>query len=91
MDMPVLRALSETSRKAEMFDWLMTQMTGHSLHMDGKRWWSLPCAALSKYPSKRPQEAVEAAYAQYQPGQPNPRKVPRNTLQEPRNDIKREA
>jgi hypothetical protein len=58
--------LTDLIEKAEAFDWLMTQMRGHSLHMDGKQWWSLPVGTLSKYPARTPQEAVAAAYAQYQ-------------------------
>ena len=48
--------------KAILFDWLMGQMAGHSLWMDGTRHWRLPATCLP-HRASTPQGAVQRGKA----------------------------
>ena len=49
----------------EALEWLVSQMRGHSLWMDGTMDWSLPHSVLSGVRGRTALEAVTAAYARY--------------------------
>lgn len=51
--------------EAQALKWLVTQLRGHSLHIDGKQWWSLPHTVLSPYPTRTPLEAILVAYRKH--------------------------
>lgn len=78
---PVDNSILEVlEKKAAMFDWLMSQMRGSGLHIDGTDVWSLPLNVLSRYRTRKPDEACRAAYAQYQSWVANNRPTPTEPL-----------
>lgn len=58
-------AIDREFEEIDALRWLVTQLRGHSLHIDGKQWWSLPLSVLSPYPAQTPLEAILASYRKY--------------------------
>lgn len=54
-----------TDEKADLFEWLMSQMRGKSLHMDGTAYWHMPGSTLWGVRARSPQEAVAASKARH--------------------------
>lgn len=59
------RRAVELEGKAELFDWLMSQMRCSSPHMNNTFHWNLPLRVLSSYMARTPQEAVQAAFKKH--------------------------